>query len=204
MDLNQTWETYLLDNGADFVRFVDTSPLPPEITNEYSCAVLFGRILSKNYLKCIGDGVKPERDEFSKAEHAMDALVKKLAEKLTLEGHKSVTGIKSVRLPHKTIARLAGLGFIGKNTLLVTEDYGCGLALGKVLTAAPFTIQHATPIEPQCGDCKACADVCEPRALSGKMWSLTTSRDEMLTRKLCTFCLLCMVNCPYTVRYMES
>jgi epoxyqueuosine reductase QueG len=99
---------------------------------------------------------------------------------------------------------LAGFGFIGKNTLLVTEDYGCAVVLGKVLTTAPFTTGNAQPGEPQCGDCSVCADVCPTKALSGKLWSLGTSRDEMLKRKLCAPCLLCMVNCPYTVRYMES
>ena len=202
--MNEIWEEFIKKNGADFVRFVDISSLPEEITNEYSCAVFFGKVLSRGYLKTVKAGQKPERQEFGNTERKMDDLSKKLAGKLTDEGYKSVTGIKSVRLPHKTIARLAGFGFIGKNTLLINEEYGCAVVFGKVLTAAPFTVADAQPIEPQCGDCTACADACPSKALTGKQWSLGIRRDEMLVRKLCSPCLKCMVNCPYTIRYMEG
>ena len=204
MTLNEKWELFLRNGGAEFVRFVDISALPDIVKNEYACAVFYGKTLPKEYLRAVRDGVKPERQEFSKAEHAMDALAKKLADALTADGHKSVTGIKQVRIPHKTIARLAGFGFIGKNTLLVTEEYGCAVVLGKILTAAPFTINNIQPPDTQCGDCTACADICPKKALRGKQWSPGTSRDEMLDRKLCAPCLLCMVNCPFTIRYMES
>ena len=204
MSFNDTWESYLKDKGCDFVRFVDISSLPEEVTNEFACAVFFGKTLPKKYLQCVRDGVKPERQEFAKAEHAMDALGKKLAEKLTLEGYNSVTSINSFKLPHKTIARLAGFGFIGKSTLLVTEEYGCAVVLGKVLTSAPFVTAIAQPIEPRCGNCSVCVDICPTKALTGKMWSLGTPRDEMLIRKLCSPCMKCMVNCPFTVNYFMS
>ena len=204
MKLNDTWETHIKNNGADFVRFVDISSLPEEITDGCTCAVFFGKALTREYLRDIRDGRKPARQEFGNTERSMDALADKLAEKLTSEGYKSISKIKSPRLPHKTIARLAGFGFIGKNTLLVNEDYGCAVVLGKVLTDAPFEVTQPRPIEPQCGDCGVCADICPTKALRGKMWSITTRREEMLERKLCSPCLKCMVGCPYTERYIEG
>ena len=204
MTLNETWESYLKSNGADFVYFVDLSPLPGDIRGEYPRAVFFGKVLSREYLRALRAGQKPERREFGNAEHKMDALSVKLAEMLTDEGYKSAVKPENARLPHKTVGRLAGFGFIGKNTMLVSEDYGCAAALGKVITTAPFDVTYSQPKETRCGDCTACADICPANALLGKQWSAATPRDEMLVRKLCKPCMKCMVNCPYTVRYMED
>jgi epoxyqueuosine reductase QueG len=133
----------------------------------------------------------------------MNILAVKIAEQLEAEGYKSVGKLKSGLLPHKTVALRAGLGFIGKNNLLVTKPYGCALMLGKVLTTFPFECSSVTPQEPQCGDCNICVDICPTNALLGKTWSPTTTRDEILTKKLCTQCLKCLVSCPYTGEYAE-
>jgi len=206
--LNEKWEAYIKANGADFVRFVDITPLPVETRGEYTRAVFFCKVLSRGYLSAVRDGRKPERQEFGKTEHAMDALCVKLANELTSEGYDSVTKItsakiKSARLPHKTIARMAGFGFIGKNTLLVSEEFGCAAVLGKVLTVAPFAATQTQPIEQQCGDCSVCVDICPAKALLGAPWSPATTRDEMLVRKLCSPCMKCMIHCPYTVHYIQ-
>ena len=114
-----------------------------------------------------------------------------------------IAKLKTGRLPHKTVALRAGLGFIGKNNLLVTPEYGCALMLGKVLTTAPFVTTSEMPKQPQCGDCNICVNVCPSEALLGKTWSLNTTRDEIMVRKLCTLCLKCMVFCPYTAKYIQ-
>ena len=41
-------------------------------------------------------------------------------------------------LPHKTVATRAGLGWIGKNCLLVTKEYGSAVRLSSLLTDAPL------------------------------------------------------------------
>lgn len=41
-------------------------------------------------------------------------------------------------LPHKTVAVHAGLGWIGKNCLLITERYGGAVRLSSLLTDAPL------------------------------------------------------------------
>ena len=204
MELNETWEQYLKDNGADFVYYVDASVLPADAAGEYACAVLFGKVLSKEYVNDLRAGQKPKRNEMASTERKMDVLADKLAERLEAEGYKSVSKMKIVRLPHKTVALRAGLGFIGKNNLLVNNQCGCALILGKVLTTAPFVIMSKPITNPQCGDCSVCVDMCPTKALHGKTWSITTSRDEILDRKLCTLCLKCMVWCPYTEKYAKG
>jgi len=203
MDLNEIWERRIKDSGADFVYFVDISTFPEDITEGCSCAVLFGKALSKEYIKALMDNQEPKRKEMINTERNMDKLAEKLAAQLEAEGYKSIAKLKTGRMPHKTIALRAGLGFIGKNNLLVTEQYGCAVLLGKVLTTAPFARKSVEPKAPQCGDCNICVDACPANALLGKTWSITTSRDEIITRKLCTLCRKCLILCPYTVEYAK-
>ena len=203
MELNEVWEQRIKDSGADFVYFVDISVLPVDIIEGYSCAVLFGKTLSREYISTLRAGQEPKRKEVFNIEHKMDALAVKIADRLEAEGYKSSAKLKSGRLPHKTVALRTGLGFIGKNNLLVTNQYGCALMLGKVLTTAPFITMSEMPKEPQCGNCNICVNVCPTKALLGKTWSVTTTRDEIMTRKLCTSCLKCMVWCPYTNEYIK-
>ena len=202
--LNETWEAYIKNTGADFVRFVDISSLPEHAKGDYACAVFFGKALTRAYVKALKAGESPARHEFGETEHAMDALADALADKLTAEGYKSVSNLEFARLPHKTVARMAGFGFIGKNALLINDAYGCAMVLGKVLTAAPFSpMQQAHPKESRCGDCSICVDICPKNALSGHPWTPATGVAELLNEDLCTTCLLCMVHCPHTERYMN-
>jgi epoxyqueuosine reductase QueG len=204
MSLTLQWERRIRDGGADFVHFVDLSILPPEMVEGYPCAVLFGKALSREYVSAIRAGLEPKRKEVNNTERKMDALAVKVADWLEADGYQSIARLKPGKLPHKTVALRAGLGFIGKNNLLVTSRYGCALMLGKVLTMAPFVTSSVLAKEPQCGDCRICVDVCPTGALLGKTWSVTTTREEILTRKHCNLCLKCMVYCPYTVKYAHG
>ncbi len=201
--LNEIWEQRIKDSGVDFVYFVDVSAMPEDIIDGCSCAVLFGKALSKEYISALIAGQEPKRKEMTNTENKMDSLADKLAGWLEAEGYKSIAKLKPSRLAHKTVALRAGLGFIGKNNLLVTPQYGCALMLGKVLTTAPFITMSEAPKEPQCGECNICVDACPTKALLGKAWSITTTRDEILTRKLCNYCKKCMVLCPYTAEYVK-
>ena len=50
----------------------------------------------------------------------------------------SVDSNRISKLPHKTVATRAGLGWIGKNCLLVTPQYGSALRISSLLTDAPL------------------------------------------------------------------
>lgn len=67
-------------------------------------------------------------------------------------------------LPLKRAAPLAGLGMQGKNTVLISEEYGPNLRLGAVLTSAE--LEPDTPfIGDLCGDCTLCIKACPTKAL---------------------------------------
>ena len=82
-------------------------------------------------------------------------------------------------LPHKTVATRAGLGWIGKNNLLVTPEYGSAIRISSLLTDAP--LETAEPyLESKCGACRLCVDACPGKALKGTLWSTGMLREEIV------------------------
>jgi epoxyqueuosine reductase QueG len=64
---------------------------------------------------------------------------------------------------HKRIAAAAGLGWIGRNNLLVTPDYGSQVRLVTILTDMPILVSE--PVKGDCGECRACLAVCPAKAI---------------------------------------
>lgn len=78
------------------------------------------------------------------------------------------------RLPLKVAAVKAGLGWIGKNTLLISERYGSFRALGAILTDAVLHEQYDIAAN-RCGSCTKCMDACPTKAIQTPR-QLTRSR----------------------------
>lgn len=121
-------------------------------------------------------------------------------------------------LPHKTVAVRAGLGWIGKNCLLVTPEYGSAIRLSSLITDAP--LPTAEPIlESRCKSCTRCVDQCPGKALTGALWKAGMPREELFDRETCKktqtermkaatgrevdLCGLCFAVCPYTQGYLN-
>jgi len=67
-------------------------------------------------------------------------------------------------LSHKHVAKLAGLGWIGRNNLLVNEQFGSRIRLLTLLTNLPLVID--SPQSRDCGSCRTCLSVCPAEAIS--------------------------------------
>lgn len=121
-------------------------------------------------------------------------------------------------LPHKTVATQAGLGWIGKSCLLVTEKYGSAVRISSLLTDA--ALPYDVPVtKSRCGSCSVCVQHCPGKALKGVLWDKTVPREEILRKEVCKetqilrmkkatgreidLCGLCFAVCPYTQRYLR-
>jgi epoxyqueuosine reductase len=60
-------------------------------------------------------------------------------------------------------AARAGIGFYGKNTLLITQRHGSWVVLGTLVT--DVDIQPSAPLDLDCGSCRLCIDACPTGAL---------------------------------------
>jgi len=125
----------------------------------------------------------------------------------------------TAKLPHKTAATRAGLGWIGKSALLITREFGPAVRLVTVLTDAP--VKPGKPVNKSlCGRCTHCVDACPAHAHTGKNWEAGMPREALydafkcremthnLTRKLIgeklSICGLCITACPWTQKYLKN
>lgn len=67
-------------------------------------------------------------------------------------------------LLEKPIAAAAGMGWQGKNTMLLNEAHGQWLFLGFILTSYPFSPD--APVADRCGTCTRCMDACPTGAIT--------------------------------------
>jgi epoxyqueuosine reductase len=60
-------------------------------------------------------------------------------------------------------AARSGVGFYGKNTLLITRRHGSWVVLGTLVT--DVALEPTPPLDLDCGDCRLCVDACPTGAL---------------------------------------
>jgi len=70
---------------------------------------------------------------------------------------------QKAHLSHKKLGYFAGLGWIGRNNLLVNAAFGSRLRLVTILTEMPLKIDR--PVRQNCGSCLLCIKVCPAGAI---------------------------------------
>lgn len=88
-----------------------------------------------------------------------------LGEKIsaTVNAHGFRAFVDSAPVLEKALAEQAGLGWIGKHTVLLDRNAGSWFFLGEIYTDLPLPID--TPVSAHCGRCQACIDICPTRAI---------------------------------------
>ncbi len=119
--------------------------------------------------------------------------------------------VDSAPLNERTLAQLAGLGWIGRNALLISPSAGSYRLLGALLTEAPLAAHHAGLAADRCGSCTACETRCptgalvDRRVLTERCISyLTIEHQGVIPRALAARfagwwfgCDLCQEACPW-------
>jgi epoxyqueuosine reductase len=66
-------------------------------------------------------------------------------------------------LLERAIAYNAGIGFFGKNSMIINEEYGSYIFLGEILCSIYF--EPDIPVESKCGECELCLKACPGQAI---------------------------------------
>jgi epoxyqueuosine reductase len=155
---------------------------------------------------------QPDKDDYHQRIRTLcNDLVELLKD--THKGCKARICVDSVPILERSIAYSSGIGFIGKNNMLIIPGYGSYIYLAEIMTTAPLDIPSSfDPIENLCGSCTRCLDSCPSGALEGP-FCLNASRclsyltierkgnidkDEGAMMGRCFFgCDKCQEVCPF-------
>jgi epoxyqueuosine reductase QueG len=100
-------------------------------------------------------------------------------------------------ISQKVLAHLAGLGWIGRSSLLITPELGPRVRLGTIFTANDLE-PIGTPYACDCGDCMLCSEICPIGAIGDCGYDVRKCRQVVTDARgeYKTFCGLCMQICP--------
>ncbi len=86
---------------------------------------------------------------------------------------------------HKLAATRAGLGWIGKNTQLITDNWGPRVKLSSIFI--DMDVKPGTPVvESRCEDCIKCVNACPVHAIQGMNWYPGLNRNQILDADKCS------------------
>jgi len=226
-DLTQNLSDELYGLGADIVGFGDITELPDVVRAGLPVGICVAVKYPVHVILGISELPTQEyREWYDRLNEKLDEIVTKGTELLCDMGYKAIAQTReyvgngeskdNTTLPHKTVATRAGIGWIGKCALLVTDKYGSAIRISSILTDAPLHTAESVN-ESRCGECKICTDACPAGAVSGKPWEPGLYRDEFFDPVKCrqtarerskqgfggdiTICGKCIEICPHTKRY---
>jgi epoxyqueuosine reductase len=106
------------------------------------------------------------RDYHRVVEKSMRTLISRIEEESGLPGVQSRTFVDYGPMLERTYAEKAGLGYIGKNSMLISRRFGSWLFLSGIITTLelepddPHAVNHG-----RCGKCRLCIDACPTGAI---------------------------------------
>ena len=225
MSENEEILQLLKQEDCNISGFADLRSLPKDVRQYFDYGIVLALSYSKEAMCDLKNGDMHQYYEEWKPKPArLDELAVIIEQYLVNKGYKAFAKKSSIVvygenwrtvLPHKTVATLSGLGWIGKCAMLVTKEVGSALRLTTVLTNAP--LECGTPFtKSQCPpNCNVCKEVCPGSAPLGGLWENNIDRDIFYNANACrkaararakallgiedTLCSLCVANCPFTM-----
>ncbi len=199
------------------------------------CRNLYASITSDGYKSCLVFAVpldpgivrknraRPTNDfldEFKRANHLIQQIERSICERLSSSGIPALAlrdfaQTRKAIVPLKRLALQAGIGWMGKSTLIVTEEYGPAIRLGGVAIAQELVSDRETR-ESKCGTCLICSNSCPGGCIRGVEWNEKLEPKDLLDIERCketnrrltvdalgveaTMCSTCMSVCKYISR----
>lgn len=172
-------KTFVLDQGITLCGIADVGTVKEEflLGNEtkerFNRALSLGKRLIDPVIEDIGDRPTPLYfHHYRQLNFFLDRVALQVAAFIQEKGYQALPipasqtlDWKNQRghLSHKKVGRLAGLGWTGRNNLLVNFELGSRFRLATVLTNMP--LEEDEPLERDCGECRKCLTVCPVQAI---------------------------------------
>ena len=122
--------------------------------------------------------------------------------------------VDSNELPERYLAYISGVGFIGKNNMIITKKYGSYVFLGEIITDLEIYEEDKRTFDEinlfkECGECNICYNECPTKAINPNMkncnicLSYVTQKKELEDWEIKKLdgrifgCDSCQLKCPY-------
>lgn len=182
MDKNKNYtviKKFCVDEGIDLFGVADISKvrdefkIAPKVAQKLDKAICLGVMLSGAVLSEID--IVPTKlyfHHYKIVNSFLDFIALRVCNMIQKKGYLALaipaTQIidwqKNIgHLSHRKLGVLAGLGWIGRNNLLVNEKLGSQFRLASILTNMPLKVD--APSKNNCGSCKLCVKICPSGAI---------------------------------------
>jgi epoxyqueuosine reductase QueG len=220
------------DLGADVFGVADLTPARSFILErginvfpEYRSGISFGIFLNHSIVNQLPNSKNPaiamlyRHHCYNVINDRLDSIGSRISNLLQEEGFDAIPIPASQAtnenrfdglFTHKVAASLAGIGWIGKNHLLITPSNGPRVRLATVLTNASLVMTEDVVLPSNCGDCTLCEEICPSGALHKPESTSNGHTKFQLDRHSChqylenmestvgyKACGLCLYVCPY-------
>jgi epoxyqueuosine reductase len=229
--LNRSIETIAKRQEISVVGFADLSTYENDlaafggdIVRGYPYGISIGIALSKDIVDGLRDRNNPNNASlyhfhaYGIINSRLDLATSLISSFLFRKGYRALPTPAAERtdlenaiptVSHKMVAHIAGLGWIGKNCLLITPEYGPRIRLSSILTNAPLLATN-NPVEQRCNTCRTCVEICPATAIKGRNYEFGEAREERFDFRKCqnyfeelkkdtskkSVCGMCLYICP--------
>jgi epoxyqueuosine reductase len=145
----------------------------PDVAGQYRYGVTYGLRLTRGIMETVKDGPNSlYLHHYRQLNYRLDMIGYVLSKWIEGRGHRSLPFAASQvvdwqnqkgHISHKKVGEVAGVGWIGRNNLLVHPRFGAYVRYNTVLTSMPLA--PGIPLARDCGNCRVCVGRCPAEAI---------------------------------------
>ncbi|HON86176.1 MAG TPA: reductive dehalogenase domain-containing protein [Syntrophorhabdaceae bacterium] len=179
-DNNRMIEGWFKDFEIDIYGFGDMSLYEDDLVQmdntakgRLPYAISFGLVLSKAVLDTVTDGPNLlYLHHYRQLNYRLDMVGYMLSKKIEERGYNALPFAASqvvdwrnqkAHISHKKVGVISGIGWIGRNNLLIHPVFGAYVRYNTVLTDIPLVVNERKGFS--CGECRACLVTCPAGAI---------------------------------------
>ena len=192
---------------------------PPEIPEGTTSVIVIAQAMDRELIRTVPSALSGTATGIGYSQDTVVLLA--LAQYIVNLGYTAVPSMNdsALAIPY---GLKAGLGEYGRHGLLITEEFGPRIRLGKIFTDLPLT--HDRPktfgVREFCETCRACTNACPAKAIPGGAptaerhnqsnlagvvkWSVDGVRCFKFWANQNSDCSICVRVCPYNRDYTKA